>query len=166
MSAFDPKRTSRACRSFWSREQTLRGCPTPAIRGRTDILSNKANALGPMIPFAVFLAVLFLYSLVSRRLDQTVVTAPIIFTLAGIFVSFLFPAFLQPPANMGVELFLHLAELGLVFLLFTDTELNGLRSAGTLPFRLLSVGMLLTILLGAVTAWVVFPTSPFGKRQS
>lgn len=109
-----------------------------------------------MIPFAVFLAVLFLYSLVSRRLDQTIVTAPIIFTLAGIFVSFLFPAFLQPPANMEVELFLHLAELGLVFLLFTDTELNGLRSAGTLPFRLLSVGMLLTMLLGAVTAWAVF----------
>ena len=109
-----------------------------------------------MIPFAVFLAVLFLYSLISRRLDQTIVTAPIIFTLAGIFASFLFPAFLQPPANMEVELFLHLAELGLMFLLFTDTVLNGLRSAGTLPFRLLSVGMLLTMLLGAVTAWVVF----------
>jgi sodium/hydrogen antiporter len=114
-----------------------------------------------MIHFGVFLSLLFLYclflySLVSRRLEQTIVTAPIVFTFAGIFISLAFPAFIQTSANLEVEVALHLAELGLVLLLFTSTELNVLRSAGTLPFRLLSVGMLLTILLGAVAASLVF----------
>jgi len=53
-----------------------------------------------------------------------------------------------------------LAEIGLVLLLFTDasrTSLTVLGSIGTLAVRLLSVGMLLTILLGAVAARLVFP---------
>jgi hypothetical protein len=35
-----------------------------------------------MTPLAVFVSLLFLFSLVSRRLDQTIVTAPIVFTVA------------------------------------------------------------------------------------
>ena len=49
--------------------------------------------------------------------------------------------------------FLHLAEIGLVMLLFTDasrTDFRLLRSIRNLPIRLLSTGMLLTIVLGAV----------------
>jgi hypothetical protein len=34
-----------------------------------------------MIPLAVFVSVLFLYSLLSRRLERTIVTAPIVFTV-------------------------------------------------------------------------------------
>ena len=37
-----------------------------------------------MILIVVFILLLFLYSLLSRRLERTVVTAPIIFTAAGI----------------------------------------------------------------------------------
>jgi sodium/hydrogen antiporter len=33
---------------------------------------------------AVFIGLLFAYSLVSARLEKTVVTAPIVFTLAGL----------------------------------------------------------------------------------
>jgi hypothetical protein len=36
-----------------------------------------------MIPLLVFFAVLFVYSLASRRLERTLVTAPIVFTVAG-----------------------------------------------------------------------------------
>ena len=36
-----------------------------------------------MIPLAIFVSLLFFYSLVSRRLEKTVVTAPILFTVAG-----------------------------------------------------------------------------------
>ena len=36
-----------------------------------------------MISLAIFVLLLFLYSLVSRRLERTVVTAPIVFTVAG-----------------------------------------------------------------------------------
>lgn len=55
---------------------------------------------------------------------------------------------------------LHIAEVGLVMLLFTEssrTDLNVLRSLKNLPARLLSTGMLLTILVGAVVARLVFP---------
>ncbi len=65
---------------------------------------------------------------------------------------------LGTPVNS--EIFLGLAEVGLVMLLFTDasrTDLNILRSIRNLPARLLSSGLLLTILLGAVVARLVFP---------
>src|SRR5271157_2599394 len=111
-----------------------------------------------MIPLAVFLSLLFLYSLTSGRLQRTIVTAPIVFTVAGMLM---FPA-LQGILRAGftANFALHLAEVGLVMLLFTDasrTELNVLRRIGNLPARLLSIGMLLTIFLGAVAARLVFP---------
>lgn len=107
---------------------------------------------------AVFVSLLFLYSLVSRRMERTIVTAPILFTLAGIALFASWPEILG--AHFSAEIFLHLAEIGLVLLLFTDasrTDLRILRSLGSLPPRLLSVGMLLTIFLGAVAARLVFP---------
>jgi hypothetical protein len=36
-----------------------------------------------MMSLAVFVSLLFLYSLLSRWLEQTLVTAPIVFTVAG-----------------------------------------------------------------------------------
>jgi NhaP-type Na+/H+ or K+/H+ antiporter len=57
-------------------------------------------------------------------------------------------------------LLLHIAEIGLVLLLFTDasrTDLRVLKNIRNLPVRLLSVGMLLTILLGGIAALIVFP---------
>jgi NhaP-type Na+/H+ or K+/H+ antiporter len=111
-----------------------------------------------MIPLSVFVSLLFLYSLLSRRLEQTILTAPIVFTVAGMLM---FPA-LQGILRAGftANAALHLAKVGLVMLLFTDasrTDLNVLRSIRNLPARLLSTGMLLTILLGAVVARLVFP---------
>ena len=107
---------------------------------------------------AAFVSLLFLYSLASRRLERTIVTAPIVFTVAGMLM---FPA-LPEIQRAGVDrsILLHLAEIGLVLLLFTDascTNLSVLRSVGNLPVRLLSIGMLLTILLGAVAARLLFP---------
>jgi NhaP-type Na+/H+ or K+/H+ antiporter len=111
-----------------------------------------------MMAAAIFVSLFFIYALLSRRLSETPLTAPILFTAAGMVIS---PAFVHV-ARAGVTptVFLRVAELGLVLLLFTDasrTDLNVLRSIGTLPGRLLSVGMLLTIILGAVAARLVFP---------
>lgn len=106
---------------------------------------------------SVFIALLFAYSLVSARLEKSVVTAPIVFTLAGMGVFFTIPA---TEGRLQASAFLSLAEIGLVLLLFTDasrTDLRQLRSIRELPVRLLSVGMLLTILLGALAAKLVFP---------
>src|SRR5271167_1930426 len=111
-----------------------------------------------MTALAVFFAVLFLFSLASRRLERTVVTAPIVFTVAGMLM---FPSLAGILKAGGTpNILLHLAEIGLVLLLFTDasrTDLKVLRSIQNLPVRLLSTGMLLTILLGAAAARLVFP---------
>jgi NhaP-type Na+/H+ or K+/H+ antiporter len=59
------------------------------------------------------------------------------------------------------EVLLRIAETGLVLLLFTDasrTDLRVLRSVRNLPVRLLTVGMLLTLVLGAVAALPIFPS--------
>ncbi|MFZ2198113.1 MAG: cation:proton antiporter [Thermodesulfovibrionales bacterium] len=111
-----------------------------------------------MIIIAVFVALVFFYSLVSRRLEQTVITAPIIFTSAGILLILIRPGLGE--LNMERESLLKLAEIGLVMLLFTDAthiNLKKLQSRERLPLRLLSIGMLLTILLGAFAAHLVFP---------
>jgi NhaP-type Na+/H+ or K+/H+ antiporter len=106
----------------------------------------------------IFLVLILLYSLVSGRIERSVLTAPIVFTAAGMLVLFALPALRGHQANM--EVFMKVAEAGLVLLLFTDasrTDLQVLKDIRNLPVRLLSVGMLLTILLGALSALVVFP---------
>jgi len=78
--------------------------------------------------------------------------------LAGMLMFPALPAILRFGINAGVLSWL--AEIGLVLLLFTDasrTDTTVLRCIGNLAVRLLSVGMLLTILFGAVAARLVFP---------
>ncbi len=111
-----------------------------------------------MIIITVFLILLLLYSLMSRMLERSIVTAPILFTLGGIGLILAMPH----PGEVNVEQgsFLLLAEIGLVMLLFTDaTHINPrtIKSKKRLTLRLLSTGMLLTILLGAVAASLIFP---------
>lgn len=111
-----------------------------------------------MTLFGVFLALLFVYSLASRRIERTVVTAPIVFTAAGMGIALAAPDMLGVDGARGA--FLPLAELGLVLLLFTDASRTGLRvlrSIRALPVRLLGVGMLLTLALGTIVATLVFP---------
>lgn len=109
-----------------------------------------------------FVVLLFLYSLISGRLERTVLTAPIVFTAAGILLSELIAELLHQKGGTRELLrsvFLRVAEVGLVLLLFTDasrTDFQVLKHIRNLPVRLLSAGMLLTILLGALGALIVF----------
>ncbi len=106
---------------------------------------------------AIFLALVFVFSLVSARVGRTILTPPILFTAAGAVVHWI-------TAELGVhegnaDTFLALAEVGLVLLLFTDasrTDLRLLSNIRALPARLLGPGMLLTLVLGALAALVVF----------
>jgi len=107
----------------------------------------------------VFVALLFLYSLVSGRLERTVVTAPMVFTAAGSAVLLCLPELRQRPGDL--DAFLRVAEVGLVLLLFTDasrTDLRVLKSSRNLPVRLLSAGMLGTMILGVLVARLVLPS--------
>ena len=110
-----------------------------------------------MTLIAIFIILIFLYSLASARLEKTIFTAPILFTAAGMLVLLLLPELRERKGNL--EVFLRIAEVGLVLLLFTDasrTDLQVLKSIRNLPVRLLSAGMLLTILLGALAALALF----------
>ncbi len=87
---------------------------------------------------AIFLSLLFFYSLISQRLERTILTAPIVFTIVGMLVFAAFPWILEPGINE--EILFRLSEIGLVLLLFTDAsraDLNILRRIGNLPARLL-----------------------------
>ncbi len=111
-----------------------------------------------MIPLLIFFLLLFGYALVARRLETTVITPPMVFTIAGMLMFPKLPVILEMGFNANI--FLRVAEIGLVLLLFTDasrTDFKLLRKIGNLPIRLLSTGMLLTIVLGAVVARLVFP---------
>jgi len=110
-----------------------------------------------MALIAIFIALLFFYILVSRRLEQTMITAPMAFTIAGALTWLAIPEFCG--WEFGRRFFLVAGEVGLVLLLFTDasrTDLRIFRSVRHLCVRLLSTGMLLTILLGALAALALF----------
>jgi NhaP-type Na+/H+ or K+/H+ antiporter len=110
-----------------------------------------------MTLITIFIMLIFLHSLISRRLERTVFTPPILFTAAGMLTLLMLPELRDRKAN--IEIFLRVAEVGLTLLLFTDasrTDLKVLKHIRNLPARLLSVGMLLTLMLGALGALVVF----------
>jgi NhaP-type Na+/H+ or K+/H+ antiporter len=106
-----------------------------------------------MLLIAAFIFIVFVYSLVSRRLERTVLTAPILFTVAGALMAH------SPEAVRELELdrndLLLIAELGLVMTLFTDASRvrpDMLKGETNLPIRLLTTGLLLTIEIGALCA--------------
>jgi NhaP-type Na+/H+ or K+/H+ antiporter len=112
-----------------------------------------------MILIAAFISMTFLYSLVSRRLERTILTAPILFTALGALMAVSHEA-LNELALDRKDLLL-VAEVGLVMTLFTDASRvrpRALQGETNLPVRLLSAGMLLTILFGVLFAMVVFRT--------
>ena len=111
-----------------------------------------------MVLTVIFILLIFFYSLISKLLGRSVITGPILFTAAGIAVPVFLPVSIEIEEHFKILLFI--AEMGLVLLLFTDAsrvKLKDLLSIQQLPTRLLTVGMLLTILLGAVLALMVFP---------
>ena len=111
---------------------------------------------------AVLAALVFAFGLVSRRLEGTVLTAPIVFVLVGAILG---------PAGIGLFEFelddhtvLLLAEIALALVLFTDaasTDLSTLRQNEGLPLRLLGIGMPLTIALGAAAALLLLTDLTF-----
>jgi sodium/hydrogen antiporter len=106
-----------------------------------------------MVDLLVLAVVVFAFGLVSRRLEGTIITAPLLFVAAGVVLG---------PAGFGVAEFaldehtvLLLGEIALAVVLFTDaaqTNLRALRQNEALPLRLLGIGMPLTIALGTGAA--------------
>jgi NhaP-type Na+/H+ or K+/H+ antiporter len=107
----------------------------------------------------VTLAVILLgFAAISRRIEGTPVTAPMVFTAAGLVVGVDALGLVDPSAE-GLELEVF-AEATLAVVLFSDAsriDLAALRRTLHIPARLLGIGLPLTILAGFGVALVVLP---------
>ena len=103
-----------------------------------------------MIEVIYFLILLFVFALFSRRLSNSPITAQMFFSLTGISLGFIFA--IQVNQEFNRELFLLIAEVALVLVLFSDAsgiDVNALRR-NKLPLRMISIGLILTIAAGIV----------------
>ena len=114
-----------------------------------------------MGPIAIFVILIFFFTLISKRIEKTILTAPIIFTLAGMFVYLISPRLAK--LELQNHTILLIAELTLALLLFTDAtriDSRKLLKETILPGRLLGIGMPLTILAGTIVAMLIFHGFP------
>ena len=100
---------------------------------------------------ATLAAILLGFAAISGRIEGTSITAPMVFTAAGLVVGV--EAFdLVDPSATGIEV-KTLAEATLAVVLFSDAsriDLKALRRTLGIPARLLAIGLPLTILAGFV----------------
>ncbi|MXO91116.1 sodium:proton antiporter [Altererythrobacter aquaemixtae] len=102
------------------------------------------------------------FAAMSKRLEMSVVTMPIIFTTIG-YLGFLAGAELFP-GEAEFEILHLLAEVTLVLLLFSDASqvrFANLRMSGGIPARMLLVAMPLAITFGTLVAHWVSPDQPW-----
>ena len=107
---------------------------------------------------AILAAVVLLYGAIAGRVERSWLSAPILFTAAGLLLGPGGIGALDPPLTSGG--LRTLAELALAMVLFSDAahaDLGVVRRTAGLPARLLLVGLPLTILLGFAVAWLLFP---------
>ena len=108
--------------------------------------------------FAVISGSVLLFGLLSKRIEGTALTPPMVFVALGLLIGPAALDVLHLDLSKGA---LHvLAELTLVFVLFGDAtriDLSALRREVGLPVRLLGVGLPLSMTLGAVLGKLLLP---------
>lgn len=116
----------------------------------------------PSLLLLTILAAFGLYALLSKAIDRSILTLPLIFTLVGLALS-------EPVTRHGNPEVLSegkrlLAEITLILILFSDAShvrFSQLRKNWVLPARMLVVGMPLTVGLGTVIVFWLNPASGF-----
>jgi len=111
-----------------------------------------------MLAPVAFIVLVYLYSLLSRRLEGTVFTIPLVFSVAGIALVLAAPGLVRRDVQSPV--WLMLAEITYAIVLFngaTRVNLRTLRRQMQVPGRLLVIGLPLTILFGTLAATLVLP---------
>ena len=106
----------------------------------------------------IFILLVYLYSLLSRRLEETIFGIPLVFTLAGVVLALEAPGLVR--REVGSNIWLILAEITFAIVVFngaTRVKLRALRGQMQLPGRLLLLGLPLTILFGIFAALLVLP---------
>ncbi|MBW8172238.1 cation:proton antiporter [Ornithinimicrobium sp. Arc0846-15] len=110
-----------------------------------------------MVELLIIAVAIYAFAMLSEKSAMSPVTAPMCFTTVGLLVG---------AAGLGwFDLSLEgegataLVEATLVLVLFVDAsrmDLRALRKSSALPVRLLAIGLPLTIILGTLTAMVLF----------
>ena len=116
-----------------------------------------------MIELLFFLLMFFIVAVISRRIDKLPVSAQMIFIFSGILIGWFVTGFInvtEPPVSTIILL---IAEIALVLVLFTDASRVNLASIkwNSLETRLLSIGLILTIVMGITFAIVIFTNLTF-----
>jgi len=114
-----------------------------------------------MILLAIFLTLVFLFSLITKWAEKSIVTGPMVFTAVGILVFFVAPELAV--LEVTNPLILVVGEITLAVVLFSDaTHLSPRRvmRESQLPARLLGIGMPLAILAGTLVALLLVRDAP------
>lgn len=114
-------------------------------------------------PIIVFMAILILgYGFFSKKAENSMITAPMIFVVIGLLVSFFDMELLREgPKAVFVKPMMEFTLLLILFLDGSTINLQSLTKEKSLPIRLLAIGHPLTMVLGALIAILIFPeTSP------
>ncbi|GAA5505769.1 sodium:proton antiporter [Novipirellula caenicola] len=109
----------------------------------------------PLLLVSAF--VVLAYAMISAVIPKTLLTAPLCFVAAGVLLSEILTSSVELDLAKLIE---KVAELTLVILLFTDAsriDARVLTRELGYPVRLLGIGMPLTIALGTLAAWWIFP---------
>jgi sodium/hydrogen antiporter len=112
---------------------------------------------------AIFAILLAMYGGIGMRLSRWSITMPMVFVIAGVVLGVYGLNWL--PIRPGDEAIRVLTELTLALLLFADAstiDFRLLSHDAALPLRLLGGGLPLTIGLGALIAFVLFPSQGVG----
>ncbi len=106
----------------------------------------------------VLAALVVAYTLAASKLDRWWITAPMVFVAAG---AILGPGVLDVlPFSLSSETIRTITELTLALLLFSDAStvrLHDVEGDASLPRRLLLVGLPLTMVAGALLAYLIIP---------
>jgi NhaP-type Na+/H+ or K+/H+ antiporter len=108
-------------------------------------------------PLTLMALAVLAYALVSGRLASTIVTAPIFFAALGLLLGPVLGVVSVPADD---EVLVLLLEAALVMVLFADSSSLDIRRwtrERSLSTRLLGIGLPLTMIAGAVVAFVLFP---------
>jgi NhaP-type Na+/H+ or K+/H+ antiporter len=112
---------------------------------------------------AIFAILLVVYGGIGILLGRWSITMPIVFVIIGVLIGPYGLGFL--PVKPGEETVKWLTEVTLALLLFADAstlDFNRVRQEISLPARLLGAGLPLTIALGGIVAFFLFPGQGWG----
>jgi len=110
------------------------------------------------LSLAIIAGGLLMFSLISGRLQGTVITAPLVFIIFGFAIGA--GGLNVADVNPGNSAIHFIAEFTLILVLFADAariDIGSVRRDHNLPSRMLIIGLPLTIVAGAIVATYLFP---------